>query len=135
MGGTKLHTAAISLGTLKPSDTAKIKRQSLSEYVDDFKSAYSISFAEASSKISAFPSRLIRTFNILASVRELHAWKQPAAGECHRLVEREALDIIRMALLKTDEDALRVAFERGGELEGVFDLTDQRFMTRSVLTS
>ena len=117
------------LGDTNAIEYAQRRRHpNIDEYEADFQDSYSIPFSEAAAKISSFPPELIRTFDYLASVRELNLWQQPTVRTVRAAVEGRATRIIRRAL-EMDAGALQACFENGGELEQEFIQMEHSFVT------
>ncbi|PGH19123.1 hypothetical protein AJ80_04201 [Polytolypa hystricis UAMH7299] len=87
----------------------------VSEYKEDFSQTYGIAFNDAATKAPLYPSKVIRAFDILASVRELHAWKGDKVRISRKAIEEIATEIIDAAKC-TEQDKLLARLGEGGDL-------------------
>ncbi|KAK2821805.1 hypothetical protein FQN49_007655 [Arthroderma sp. PD_2] len=98
------------------------------EYAQTFHEAYGVSLVEASAKVDVYPPQAIRTFNVLASTRDVDMWYLPELQLDRRRVRDLALHIIE-AVSGAGVDAGRLAalFEEGGRCHGEFSEMDEVF--------
>ena len=98
----------------------------VAEYKRDFFFlVYGIEFDDAAAKLPSFPWGVIRAFDVLASVRELHAWERHAARQTVESLAKE----ITEAALDADADQLATRFQGDGDLAEKVRELDRLFMT------
>ncbi|TQB69052.1 hypothetical protein MPDQ_002380 [Monascus purpureus] len=101
----------------------------VTEYKDDFQKAYGLRFSKALAKLPSFPEQVIRTFNILASVRELSMWRECKTRKVKR--KRDAIQTLASEIIKAALDAdisqLAACFEEGGNLAKKYSKMERLF--------
>ncbi|KAK2731598.1 hypothetical protein FQN57_003280 [Myotisia sp. PD_48] len=91
----------------------------IAEYKEDFQQVYTISFSKAS-EILQYPSEVIRAFDILASIRELHVWQGTLLAADRETIRSLATEITMVAQT-IGEDRLHNYFKKNRDMQEKFN--------------
>ncbi|KAK2743931.1 hypothetical protein FQN57_004554, partial [Myotisia sp. PD_48] len=102
----------------------------VAEYKEDFQQAYTISFYDASTRVPLYPQEAIRAFNILASIRELHAWQSRLIAADREIIEKLAMEITKIAQSAREDELslLREHFKNNGDVQEKFNEMSRLFL-------
>jgi hypothetical protein len=104
-----------------------VHMQFFADYEEDFKAVYGIHFVEACRKLSPSHPKIVRIFNIVASIRELFMWRTSSRAEARRDIDCIATLIINIVRELDDIDEVERRLEASGELGDVFAWIERRY--------